>query len=397
MKGLLLGSGGREHVLAFALKQANVDFACIPGNPGINQLCKCIDMPMSDSFIFGYLKKHPVDYTIINSEKYLISDLNTKLRNNNIKVFGPDINQVKLESSKIFAKNLMQKYNLPIANYQVFNSYQDIYNYIFTCKFPQIIKTDNSIIVNNLQEAIDIINLLRDSFKSLIIEDYLQGDEFVLPCLLDGKYILPLIPVKSYKQIYDYNSANTEDMGSIAPFNLDNNIKNQLSNIINNVKIMLENENLFYQGCLQIKFIIANNTLYILGFNVRFGDPATQAIIPLLKTNFFNLIQACFNGILDKINVEWYNQYTCCLVLVSQGYPFKYKSYKPLKINDTDCIVLHAGTYFNDERNQLFTNGGRALNLIAIEDTLELAREKVYKNIRNINYENIFYRANIGL
>lgn len=416
MKVLVIGSGGREHAIAYKLSLSkHVDeIHALPGNPGIAKLGKCVPISVDNSYeILNYVKENNFDLTVIGPEVPLCNGLADLLEENGFKVFGPKKLAATLEGSKSFSKRFMDKYNIPTAKYVETNTYEEALNALEKFEFPLVIKADGLaagkgvVICENKEKAVEtlqelLINKsLNDAANKLVIEEFLEGFECSLLCFIDGKSIVPMVSAKDHKQIYDNNiGPNTGGMGTVSPNPF---LPEGIDEILNEeiVKPFLKGiqaENMDYKGVVFIGLMIKDNKPNVLEFNVRFGDPETQVILLRLKSDLFEIMNAVANQKLDEVKVEWSDSYAACLVLASNGYPGSYK--KGLKISNIDnvdenIVVFHAGTSLKD--NELVTNGGRVLNICALGTSLNDVREKVYKAAEIIDFEGKYYRKDIGL
>lgn len=404
LKILVVGSGGREHALVWKLKKSKrVDkIFCAPGNGGTAGIAENINIDIKDlNAILNFVLKEKIDLTIVGPEGPLIAGIVELFESNNLKIIGPNKYAAQIEGSKIFAKNLMKKYGIPTANYNVFNSISESLNYLKSQKFPQVIKSDGPYlgkgvcVAKNLLEAQKFINKLNS--EKIVIEEYLEGQEVSFTVLCDGIHHLTLFPSQDHKRIYDGDlGPNTGGIGAYAPVPFVNQtIKNQIEkNIINPLLKAFP-----YKGILYPGIILTSDGPKVLEFNCRFGDPETQPILTLLKTDLVEIFLKMLSGDLDKITLEWKVGYSVCVVLASGGYPEDYQKDKEILglsklANKKNVMAFHSGTKIFD--NKILTNGGRVLGITAISNTLKSAINKAYKNINLINFENMYFRKDIA-
>ena len=416
MKVLVIGSGGREHAIAYKLSLSKhvTELHALPGNPGIAKLGKCVAISVEDNqAILNYVKENNFDLTVIGPEVPLCNGLADLLESNGFKVFGPKKYAATLEGSKSFSKNFMVKHNIPTAKYVETNTYEEAVNALEKFDYPLVIKADGLaagkgvVICENKEMALETLNdllvnkSLKDAADKLVIEEFLEGFECSLLCFTDGKSIVPMVSAKDHKQIYDNNvGPNTGGMGTVSPNPF---LPEGIDEILNKEIVLpflkgIQEENMDYKGVIFIGLMIKDNKPKVLEFNVRFGDPETQVILLRLKSDLFEIMNAVANQKLNEVEVKWSEKQAACLVLASGGYPASYK--KGLKITnldkiDEEIIVFHAGTSIKDA--ELVTSGGRVLNICALGNSLEDVRAKVYKAVNIIDFEGKYYRKDIGL
>lgn len=417
MKVLVIGSGGREHCLVWKLSQSkNIDkIYCAPGNAGIASQAECLDIKVEDlSGLLQAARDKKVDLTVVGPELPLSLGIVNFFEENNIPVFGPTREAAEIESSKVFAKNLMDKYQVPTARYQVFEDYEQAQTYLQQQSFPLVIKADGLaagkgvLIVQDLFQAEKAISYLMKENKfgragrKVVIEEYLTGEEVSMLVFTDGEYFIPMRPSQDHKKIGDGDfGPNTGGMGaySTVPF-FDSKTQNWvLKRIFKPIIEGMKQEGRKFKGVLYAGLILTDEGPKVLEFNARFGDPETQVILPGLKTDLVEVLCAAQEEKLNKIAVEWYNQAAVCIVLASGGYPGDYKKGKIItgleKVeNKQNTMVFHAGT---KQRNDNFiTSGGRVLGVTSWDDTLTGAIETAYEAAGKINFENLYYRKDIG-
>lgn len=415
MKVLIIGSGGREHAIAYTLKKSEKvsEIHAIPGNPGISQIGTCHKGSVEDlEGILKFVEENKIDLTVVGPEVPLCLGLVDLLEANGHKAFGPRKYAATFEGSKSFSKRFMIKHNIPTARYVEVNNYDDAINSLKDFTYPLVIKADGLaagkgvVIVEDEKTAIETLKsmmidgALEGAGSVVVLEEFLKGFECSLLCFVDGDAIVPMVSSKDHKQIYDGNiGPNTGGMGTVSPNpfmpNLDKVIK---ETILDPFLKGLKEENIDYRGVVFIGLMIEDNVPKVLEFNVRFGDPETQSILLRLDSDLYEIMDAVCNKKLNEVEVKWKDIHTGCLVLASKGYPGKYEKGKVItgldKV-DLDCVVFHAGTSFVN--GEVVTSGGRVLNICAYGNSLEDVREKLYKAANIIDFEGKYYRKDIGL
>lgn len=415
MRVLVIGSGGREAAIAYALnKSSKVDeLYCLPGNPGTGEIATLINGSVEDlDFILKTVEDLNIDFTVIGPEVPLCMGLADLLESHGHKVFGPTKVAATLEGSKAFSKDFMKRHNIPTAEYIEVNDYENGLESLKNFTYPLVIKADGLaagkgvVICEDEEMALKTLKefmldgALNNAGSKLVIEEFLKGFECSLLCFTDGETIIPMPTVKDHKQIYDNNKGpNTGGMGTVSPNPFMPNFDDEMLDPILKPFIKgLKEDEIDYRGVIFIGLMIDNNKAKVLEFNVRFGDPETQSIMLRLESDLFDIMYATSTKNLKDISVKWNDDTVCTLVLASEGYPGTYKKgleIKNLDKLDDDIIVFHAGTKIVD--NKLVTNGGRVLNICAKGNNLLEARAKVYKAAEIIDFEGKYYRKDIGL
>ena len=416
MKVLIIGSGGREHAIAYALNKSPLvsELHAIPGNPGISEIATCHKGNVEDlEGILNFVKENNIDFTVVGPEVPLCLGLVDLLEDNGFKAFGPRKEAATLEGSKVFSKEFMVKHNIPTAKYLEVKTYIDAVNALDKFDYPVVVKADGLaagkgvVIAYNEEEAKEALKSmmidgsLKEAGDKVILEEFLEGFECSLLCFTDGETIIPMVSSKDHKQIYDENKGpNTGGMGTVSPNpflpeNMDEIFKEEiLTPFVNGLK----KDNLDYRGVIFIGLMIKDNKPKVLEFNVRFGDPETQSILLRLDSDLFEIMQKVSEKKLNEVDVKWKEDHVACLVLASGGYPGSYEKGKVitgLKDVNEDIIVFHAGTSFKND--EVVTSGGRVLNICALGSSLEETRRKVYDAQEKINFEGKYYRKDIGL
>ncbi len=409
MNVLVLGSGGREHALCHSVHKSHKlqKLYCIPGNPGIGTFAECVDInPLDNEKIKEFCEFNNIDLLIPGSEVYLENGITDIFNNTNTKVFGPTKNATQIESSKEFAKDLMKKYDIPTAKYEVFNDYETAKSYIESNKIPTVIKYDGLaggkgvVVAMTKQEALDALHLMLVEKKygdsKVIIEEYLTGPEFSLMCFVHNHMIIPMPIAQDHKRLLDNDlGPNTGGMGiySTVPIISESVIADALENVIKpTVNAMIIEEKPF-TGFLYGGLMLTEDGPKVIEFNARFGDPETEVILPKLETDILEIINNLFNNKMTQ--VTWSNQYYVGVVLASKGYPLSYEKGYPINgLAEIDDLVFHMGT--KQVNNQIQTNGGRVLLVTGNGNTLKEAQDKAYQNVKKIKCENLIYRNDIG-
>ncbi|OFX75323.1 MAG: phosphoribosylamine--glycine ligase [Bacteroidetes bacterium GWE2_29_8] len=421
MNILILGSGGREHALAWKIKQSHKlkNLYVAPGNGGTSAIAQNVNINPNDfNTIKDFVISNNVNMVIVGPEDPLVKgiyDFFTKDKElNNVSVIAPSKEASKLEGSKDFSKYFMSKYKIPTADYKTFDK-ENIslaIEYLNTLEAPYVIKADGLaagkgvVICNSKEEALVEIEsmILNGKFgeagEKVVIEEFLKGIELSAFIISDGKNYKMLPQAKDYKRIGDGDiGLNTGGMGAVSPvYFADKNFVDKIEkNIVIPVLNGLKKEGIEYKGFLFIGIMNVNNNPYVIEFNVRLGDPEAEVIIPRIKNDIIELFESVANQSLDNFVLDINDNYASTVILVSDGYPLNFEKNKEIKgLNDiTDAIVFHAGTVSND--GKIFSNGGRVLAVTSIDNSLNNALQKCYNNINKIKYQNKYYRKDIGL
>jgi len=416
MKILVIGSGGREHTLVWKIAQSPYveKIYCIPGNPGIAELAACekMDVESFDS-IARFAMDSRIDLTIIGPEDPLANGIVDYFQDAGLRIFGPSKLAAEIESSKIFAKELMHKYGIPTANDKTFDNPDDAKAYIRDIGAPIVVKADGLAKgkgafpcrdIKSAEMAVDSIMVLRefgDAGNRIIVEEFMEGEEASFIAFTDGKTIKPMASAQDHKPIYDGDKGpNTGGMGAYSPApvvteSVHKKIMDQIKTAIKGMSA----EGREYKGVLYAGLMIKDGEPRVVEFNARFGDPETQAVLPRLKSDIVPVMQACIDGDLDKVQMEWTQEVAVCVVMASGGYPGKYgKGSAIYGLKDASAmnnvIVFHAGTARDGDK--IVTSGGRVLGVTAIGQSIGSAIERVYKALEKIHFENAYYRKDIG-
>lgn len=417
MNVLVIGSGGREHTIVWKLKQSpKVDKVyCAPGNAGIAQQAECLDTKTDD--IHGLLeivKNKKIELTIVGPEIPLSLGIVNLFEKYHYPIFGPTREATEIESSKVFAKYLMEKYQIPTAGFRVFDDDLVALAYLKKQHYPLVLKADGLaagkgvMIVQDLPQAEEAISLMMKkkifghAGEKVIIEEFLTGEEISMLVFTDGKVFYPMTSSQDHKKAEDGDRGlNTGGMGAYSPvpFFDEKTERWVQKNIFQQVIQAMQKEEKMFRGVLYAGLILTSEGPRVLEFNARFGDPETQVILPGLKTDLLEIIQATLGGYLNQINIEWKNQTSVCVVMASKGYPGKYEKGKAIygldQLKDReDIMVFHAGT--ERENGKIVTAGGRVLGVTAWSGGLHEAIEKVYEGVEKIHFENHYFRKDIG-
>ena len=416
MKVLVIGNGAREHALAWKLAgSTRVDSIFVaPGNAGTSAIAQNLDIASSD--IPAIVQKSvelKIDLAIIGPEAPLAAGIVNRFQEKGLKAFGPSQEAARLESSKVFARNLMQKHSIPCAAGRSFTDYMEALRYLQSQPAPIVIKADGLAagkgvtVANTIQEAQEALKyMMKDRVfgtagDRVIIEEYLSGKEVSLLAFTDGKTAVPMVPACDYKRAYDNDRGpNTGGMGSYSPpgFFDTKMIEHILKTIIQPVVKAMSDAGNPYCGVLYTGLIITDQGPKVLEFNARFGDPETQVILPRLKSDLSDIMLATVTGRLDQVQIEWSNDACVGVVMASGGYPDKYRTGLPITISpglSEDINIFYAGAKKGAD-GQIFTDGGRVLTMTATGHTIKEARQKVYSNINFVSFDNCHYRKDIA-
>lgn len=413
---LVIGSGGREHTLVWKLAQSKIvdKIYVVPGNPGMENVAECISGSVEDNeFLVKIAQEKQVDLVVVGPEVPLTNGIVDEMAKVGIPSFGPQKAAAQLEGSKAFSKNIMKKYGIPTAKYEVFTDAVKAKAYIEVEGAPIVIKADGLaagkgvIVAETKEQALQAIeDIMCDKTfgsagNSVVIEEFMVGEEASVLAFTDGDTIIPMIPSQDHKRAYDEDKGpNTGGMGTYAPapvITAELMQKVQTEILEPTIKAMKE-EGHIYKGCLYAGLMITNDGPKVVEFNARFGDPETQVVLPLLNSDLGEIMLACTNGTLDKCNITWSDNAAVCVVMSAGGYPAKYrKGDEILGLNEADknnVLVFHAGTAKKDDK--IVTNGGRVLGVVAIGKDIKTAVDKVYQDVKTIHFKDVYYRKDIA-
>jgi phosphoribosylamine--glycine ligase len=417
LKILVVGGGGREHTLVWKIAQSpRVEkiFAA-PGNAGTAAIAENLNLHPTDIERLGKAAKEKgIGLVVIGPEAPLASGIVDYFDNLGIPIFGPTKEATRIESSKVFARNLMEKYDIPCPEGTIFSSYSEAREYLQEQRPPVVIKADGLaagkgvIIADSLSEAEKALDDIMENKiygsagDSVIIDEYLGGQEISLIAFTDGKTVSSMVPACDYKRIGDNDQGpNTGGMGSYSPpgFFSAGMIEKVTKGILVPTVQAMAKEGMLYKGVLYAGLMIIDGEPVVLEFNARFGDPETQVVLPLLKTDLVDILMAVVQGNLERVKTEWSPEACVGVVMSSAGYPGSYKTGFPVQGIDNvdkDVLVFHAGTKLGND-GIIYTDGGRVLSVVGMGKDMAEARKKVYHNIRNIYFEGCYYREDIAL
>jgi phosphoribosylamine--glycine ligase len=413
MKVLIIGSGGREHALVSKVAEnSRVDVVfCAPGNGGTYSENKCenINITKMDELL-SFAIENKIDITIVGSEQWLVQGIVDKFKENGLRILGPSKKAAMLEGSKAYSKEFMKKYGIKTAAYEVFENQKEAIEYLSNCEYPIVIKADGLaagkgvVICNDFIEAKTSINdfmvldIFKGSGRKIVIEEFLEGVEASILSITDGKIIIPFISSKDHKQIFDGDMGpNTGGMGAIAPNPYCNKevLEEFQEQILAPTLKGIQEENMDYTGIIFFGIMITKKGIYLLEYNVRFGDPETQAVLPLMKSDFTELLISSLDGKLTDFNLEWKDGHSCCVIAASKGYPGNYSTGLEIsELNKLEGKLYVAGASETD--GIMKTAGGRVLGVTGFGETLEKAREMAYGDMEKIRFEGMQYRKDIG-
>lgn len=419
MKFLVVGGGGREHAIVMKLAESKktTEIYCTPGNAGISKFAECLDVKATDiDGIVKLAKKFAVDMVVVAPDDPLVAGMVDALNKEGIKTFGPKMAAAAIEGSKVFSKDLMKKYGIPTAGYEVFSDSEKAIEYLKKQNsYPAVIKADGLalgkgvIIAQDFEEAkAAVTSIMEDkvfgaSGNNLVIEEFLTGPEVSVLSFCDGKTVVPMISSMDHKRALDGDKGlNTGGMGTIAPnpFYTKEVADECMKTIFIPTVEAMQKENRAFKGCLYFGLMLTPKGPKVIEYNCRFGDPETQVVLPLLKTDIVDIFEAIWEENLDTLNIEWKNECASCVIMASGGYPKKYAKGKEItglddKAQTDSAFIYHAGTKF-DENGKLVTNGGRVLGVTTTGKDLKTTLSKSYKIVKTINFENAQYRTDIG-
>ena len=417
MNVLVIGAGGREHALCWALKKSTKvqRLYCAPGNAGIAHIAECVNIGVED--IDGLLKfafEKKIDLTVVGPEASLVKGIVDTFSTKGLKIFGPSQEAAQLEGSKAFCKEFMHRRNIPTAVYKIFEGPGAALDFLDEAQFPLVVKADGIAagkgvyVCANLKEAkaavddIMVHKVFGEAGNRVVIEECLVGQEASVLAVSDGKHFFVLPTAQDHKRIFDDDiGPNTGGMGTFSPNPLvtPQVLDGIIARVIEPAIRGMYQEGVPFKGILYAGIMLTADGPKTLEFNVRFGDPETQCILPRLKSDLVDILLAACEGRLNEIKVKWDERACVCVVIASGGYPGKYQNGYPIsgldKITDEDAVVFHAGT--KNEGGQLLTNGGRILGVTALGGNLEKARAAAYEAVEHIKFERMFFRRDIGV
>ena len=414
MRILVVGGGGREHAICWKLsKEANVEkIYCAPGNAGISNVAECIDIGDSDiENLLKFAKENQIDLTIVGPEIPLVAGIVDAFEKEGLKIFGPNKKCAQLEGSKSFSKDFMIRHNLPTAKYKEYTDLDEAISEIDSFGYPVVIKADGLaagkgvVIPENREDAITTLKEMMSDKKfgkagdKIVVEEFLNGIETSILAFVDNDTIVPMVSSKDHKKVFEGEAGlNTGGMGTFSPSEIytDELAKEIQEKILDKTLEGFKKDNLNYKGILFVGLMITEDGPKILEYNVRFGDPETQSVLFRLDTDLNKIISAILDNNLKNIEINYSKEEAICVMLTSGGYPESYEKGKVisgLENLDSDIVVFHSGTKFDNEN--IVTNGGRVIGITAKGKTVKEAGEKVYENIKKINFERMHYRKDI--
>ena len=413
MKILVVGGGGREHAIIKKVKEnpAVEEIFALPGNGGIANDATCVNIGAKDiDNIVKFAKENNIDYAIVAPDDPLVLGCVDALEAIGIPCFGPRANAAIIEGSKVFSKNLMKKYGIPTAEYEVFSDAESALKYLETAPIPTVIKADGLalgkgvIIAETREDAKAAVRSMMEdkvfgeSGSNVVIEEFLTGPEVSVLSFTDGKTVVPMISSQDHKRAKDGDTGlNTGGMGTVAPnpYYTEAIANECMEKIFIPTVNAMASEGRTFKGCLYFGLMLTPNGPKVIEYNCRFGDPETQVVLPLLESDLLTIMQATTNGNLAECEVKFAKKNACCVIMASNGYPESYGKGYPITIPDSTLPAVYvAGAALKD--GALVTSGGRVLGVSAVEDTLESAIKSAYQLVETISFENAFYRSDIG-
>ena len=415
MKILVVGGGGREHAIIKKIKQNPevTEIVCLPGNAGIAADAECVNLKATDiDGIVGYVKGHPVDFAVVAPDDPLALGCVDRLHELGVKCFGPDAKAARIEASKVFAKNLMKKYGIPTAAYESFEDARKALDYVKNCPLPIVVKADGlalgkgvTICFTRDEAAAAVKAAMLDgafgaSGSRVVIEEYLEGPEVSVLAFTDGHVVKPMVSSMDHKRVGDGDvGPNTGGMGTIAPnpCYTPEVAERCMREIFLPTVAAMNAEGCPFKGCLYFGLMVTKDGPKVIEYNCRFGDPETQVVLPLMKSDLLTVMLAVENGTLADTPVEFEDGAACCVMLASGGYPGKYEKGKVIDLGRAGDMaeIYHSGTGRN-EKGELVTAGGRVLGVCCTADDLQTAIEKAYRAADEVKWDGMILRRDIG-
>jgi len=417
MKVLVIGGGGREHAFCWKISKSPLvtSLYCAPGNPGISRHAECVDIKVSDvEGLLRFARAEEIDLTVVGPEQPLALGIVDRFNEENLAIFGPTQAAAEIESSKVYSKNLMKKYDIPTAFYSTFTDFDEAVSWVKEVKAPLVVKADGLasgkgvIICQSEKEAIEVLDdimrrkIFGDSGDSVVVEEFLEGEEASFFAFTDGENVLPLVSSQDHKALLDGDEGpNTGGMGAYSPAPV---ITPELAEIIMERVMIptvraLEQEGRTYKGILYAGLMIKGDDLKVLEFNCRFGDPEAQPLLMRMSSDIVPILSAIAGKGLEDEKVQWSDEASVCIVMSSRGYPGDYKKGFEIEgikeAEDTgNVVVFHAGTA--RDNGEIIATGGRVLGVTALADTIPGAIELAYKAVGKIDSESLYFRTDIG-
>ena len=413
MKIMVVGGGGREHAIIKKLKENKkiTEIFALPGNGGMAKDATLVPIGAKDiSAIVEFAKSNSIDYAVVAPDDPLVLGCVDALEAIGVPCFGPRANAAIIEGSKVFSKNLMKKYGIPTAEYEVFDSAEAALEYVKSCPIPTVIKADGLalgkgvIIATDRDMAIDAVKSIMEDKKfgesgsRIVVEEFLTGPEVSVLSFTDGKTVVPMVSSMDHKRALDGDEGlNTGGMGTIAPnpYYTDDVAAECMEKIFRPTIDAMNAEGRIFKGCLYFGLMLTPKGPKVIEYNCRFGDPETQVVLPLLESDLLDVMMATTNGTLDKCEVKFAKGAACCVIMASQGYPEKYESGYEITIADEvfDSVYV-AGAKLSD--GKLTNAGGRVLGVVAVEGDLSSAIKSAYEKCKKVSFANAYYRSDIG-
>ena len=419
MKILGVGSGGREHAIVWKMAQRSKadKIYCAPGNAGIASIAECVPIKATDVVkMADFAEEKQIDLTVIGMDDPLMLGIVDEFEKRGLRVFGPRANAALIEGSKVFSKNLMKKYQIPTAAYEEFTDPEAARNYIReNKKYPLVLKADGLalgkgvLICGSEAEALAGVDeiMVDQKFGSagnqMVIEEFLTGQEVSVLSFCDGKTVKTMVSAQDHKRAFDNDQGlNTGGMGTFSPsqYYTKEYEEKAIETIFQKTVDAMNAEGRTFKGVLYYGLMLTEDGPKVLEYNARFGDPETQVILPRLKTDLVDIFEACIDGCLDQLDIQWEDNAAVCVVLASGGYPVSYQKGYPIQGLNAfdgrdDMMIFHAGTAFN-EKGEIVTSGGRVLGIVALGDNLKDAIDKAYAHVDEVTFKDAFYRHDIG-
>lgn len=415
MKVLMVGSGAREHALAWKISQSPLltQLFAAPGNAGIAKLAECIQIEADDvKKLHDFALSNKIDLTIVGPEVALAAGIVDVFQKSGLAIFGPSQEAAKLESSKAFSKSLMSEFNIPTADYEIFSNINEAKHYVIETEMPVVIKADGLaagkgvVICHSSKEAVAALSdmmekkIFGDAGQKVVVERVLEGEELSVLALTDGEKIIPLASSQDHKRVYDHDKGpNTGGMGAYSPCPFVSDLLFQ-EIVAKTIKPMVQgmaSKGIKFRGVLYAGIMLTKEGPMVLEYNCRFGDPETQVILPRLKSDLLPVLAEIANGTLSQDQLEWHPKACVGVVVASGGYPGAFEKGFPISGLDhtQDVMIFHAGTSFNAS-GQTVTSGGRVLSVCALGDSLRDARDRAYAGLSHIRFQNSFHRRDIA-
>ena len=413
MKIMVVGGGGREHAIIKKLKENKeiTEIFALPGNGGMKDDATTVDIGAKDiDSIVDFAQKNKIDYAVVAPDDPLVLGCVDALEAVGVPCFGPRKNAAIIEGSKVFSKNLMKKYSIPTAEYEVFDSADAALEYVKSCKIPTVIKADGLalgkgvIIATDRDMAIDAVKSIMQEGKfgasgnKIVVEEFLTGPEVSVLAFTDGKCVRPMVSSMDHKRALDNDEGlNTGGMGTVAPnpYYTEKIADECMRTIFLPTIEAMNKEGRTFKGCLYFGLMLTPNGPKVIEYNCRFGDPETQVVLPLLESDLYTVMKATTDGTLSECEVKFAERNACCVIMASKGYPEKYESGAEILISEeVKDSVFVAGAKADGDK--LFTAGGRVLGVTAVEDTLGEAIAAAYEKVKKVNFRTAYYRTDIG-